>query len=115
MKSVVIAGYARSPFHFAKKGDLTRVRPDDLAAQVVAALVERTKVDPSTIPFSDKVPTATETLDVAFAFWGKLLEAQHTFLTGMVDVYAPASTTAAKVTTVTAASKMIEARIGLFR
>ena len=49
MKSVVIAGYARSPFHFAKKGDLTRVRPDDLAAQVVAALVERTKVDPSTI------------------------------------------------------------------
>ncbi|HLZ65257.1 MAG TPA: thiolase family protein [Aliidongia sp.] len=49
MKSVVIAGYARSPFHFAKKGDLTRVRGDDLAAQVVAALVERTKVDPSTI------------------------------------------------------------------
>ena len=49
MKSVVIAGYARSPFHFAKKGDLTRVRPDDLAAQVIAALVERTKVDPSTI------------------------------------------------------------------
>jgi acetyl-CoA acyltransferase len=49
MKSVVIAGYARSPFHFAKKGDLTRVRADDLAAQVVAALVERSKVDPSTI------------------------------------------------------------------
>ena len=49
MKSVVIAGYARSPFHFAKKGDLTRVRPDDLAAQVVAGLVERTKIDPSTI------------------------------------------------------------------
>ena len=49
MKSVVIAGYARSPFHFAKKGDLIRVRPDDLAAQVVAALVERTKVDPATI------------------------------------------------------------------
>src|ERR1700712_2433868 len=49
MKSVVIAGYARSPFHFAKKGDLTRVRPADLAAQVVAALVERTKVDPATI------------------------------------------------------------------
>ena len=49
MKSVVIAGYARSPFHFARKGDLVRVRPDDLAAQVVAALVERTKVDPATI------------------------------------------------------------------
>ena len=25
-------GYARSPFHFANKGDLTRVRPDDLTA-----------------------------------------------------------------------------------
>ncbi|MBB3064076.1 thiolase family protein [Limibacillus halophilus] len=43
-RSVVIAGYARSPFHFAKKGDLTRVRPDDLAAQVVAQLVTRTGV-----------------------------------------------------------------------
>jgi acetyl-CoA acyltransferase len=49
MKSVVIAGYARSPFHFAKKGALAKVRPDDLAAQVVAALVERTKIDPGTI------------------------------------------------------------------
>ena len=49
MKSVVIAGYARSPFHFAKKGGLTKVRPDDLAAQVVAALVARTGIDPATI------------------------------------------------------------------
>ena len=49
MKSVVIAGYARSPFTQAKKGALARVRPDDLAAQVVRALVERTKVDPADI------------------------------------------------------------------
>jgi acetyl-CoA acyltransferase len=49
MKNVVIAGYARSPFHFAKKGGLARVRPDELAAQVVAALVERSKVDPKEI------------------------------------------------------------------
>jgi acetyl-CoA acyltransferase len=46
MKNVVIAGYARSPFHFAGKGALTRVRPDDLAAQVIEALVERTGVEP---------------------------------------------------------------------
>jgi acetyl-CoA acyltransferase len=46
MKSVVIAGYARSPFHFARKGDLAKVRPDELAAQVVAGLLERTKVNP---------------------------------------------------------------------
>jgi acetyl-CoA acyltransferase len=44
MQNVVIAGYARSPFTLAKKGDLARLRPDDLAAQVVAALIARTKV-----------------------------------------------------------------------
>jgi acetyl-CoA acyltransferase len=45
MKDIVIAGYARSPFHFAHKGALTKVRPDDLAAHVVRGLVERTGVD----------------------------------------------------------------------
>jgi len=45
MKDVVIAGYARSPFTFAKKGQLVKVRPDELAAQVVRALVERTGID----------------------------------------------------------------------
>jgi acetyl-CoA acyltransferase len=45
MSNVVIAGFARSPFTLATKGALARVRPDDLAAQVVAALVERTKVN----------------------------------------------------------------------
>ena len=63
------------------------------------------KPDPSLIPFKDKVPTASETLDVAFGFWGKLLDAQHTFLAGMVDVYAPKAP-AAKVTTVTATKKV---------
>ena len=43
-KSVVIAGFARSPFHFAHKGALTKVRPDDLAAQVVEALITRSGV-----------------------------------------------------------------------
>jgi acetyl-CoA acyltransferase len=45
MKSVVIAGYARSPFHPAHKGALARVRPDDLAAQVIRGLIERSGVD----------------------------------------------------------------------
>jgi len=44
-KNVVIAGYARSPFHFASKGSLTKVRPDDLAATVVRGLLEKTGVD----------------------------------------------------------------------
>src|SRR4029079_454382 len=47
MKNVVIAGYARSPFTLAKKGELAKVRPDDLAAQTIRALVERTGVDPA--------------------------------------------------------------------
>ena len=45
MKNVVIAGYARSPFHFAHKGLLAKVRPDDLAAQVVRGLIDRTGVN----------------------------------------------------------------------
>ncbi|MFL5283437.1 MAG: thiolase family protein [Rhodopila sp.] len=49
MTSAVIAGYARSPFHFASKGTLARVRPDDLAAQVVRALISRSGVKPEDI------------------------------------------------------------------
>jgi acetyl-CoA acyltransferase len=41
----VISAYARSPFHFAKKGALAQVRPDTLAATVVTGLLERTGLD----------------------------------------------------------------------
>src|SRR5271163_1729340 len=43
----VIAAYARSPQHFARKGALAQIRPDTMAAQVVAGLLERTKLDPA--------------------------------------------------------------------
>jgi len=43
----VIAGYARSPFTLANKGALARTRPDDIAAEVIAALVARTGITPS--------------------------------------------------------------------
>jgi acetyl-CoA acyltransferase len=49
MKNVVIAGYVRSPFHFARKGDLAKVRPDEMSGQVVRALIERTGVNPADI------------------------------------------------------------------
>lgn len=45
----VIVGYARSPFHFAHKGELTGVRADELAGQVVRKLVEGVRIDPATI------------------------------------------------------------------
>ncbi len=43
----VISAYARSPFHFAKKGALAEVRPDTLAAGVVKGLLQRTDLDPA--------------------------------------------------------------------
>ena len=47
MTRTVIAAYARSPFTPAKKGELASVRPDDLAAQVIAALVKNSGVNPA--------------------------------------------------------------------
>lgn len=43
-KSVVICGFKRSPMHFANKGALARVRPDDIAAEVIKVLVADTGV-----------------------------------------------------------------------
>lgn len=45
----LISAFARSPQHFAKKGALASIRPDDLAAQVVIGLLARTALDPALI------------------------------------------------------------------
>ena len=47
MSEAVIAGYARSPFTPASKGALAKVRPDELMAQVVHGLPERSGADPA--------------------------------------------------------------------
>ncbi|SEB13096.1 acetyl-CoA acetyltransferases [Thiothrix caldifontis] len=44
MKSVVIAGYARTPFTLANKGAFAKVRPDDLATAAVLGLLAKTGV-----------------------------------------------------------------------
>ncbi|NCT41322.1 MAG: thiolase family protein [Alphaproteobacteria bacterium] len=44
-KPVVICGFKRSPMHFANKGELAKTRPDDMAAEVVKALVAETGVN----------------------------------------------------------------------
>ena len=49
MTQTVIAGYARSPFTLASKGALARVRPDNMVAQVVRGLIEKTGVKPEDI------------------------------------------------------------------
>lgn len=48
-RKVVIAGYARSPYTPAGKGELKDVRADDLVAQTVRGLIEKTGVDPKLI------------------------------------------------------------------
>ena len=45
----LISAYARTPFHFARKGALAGVRPDTLAAAAVTGLVQRTGIDPATL------------------------------------------------------------------
>ena len=47
MNHAVIVGYVRSPFHFATKGALARIRADDLAATVVKGVVSKSGIDPN--------------------------------------------------------------------
>ena len=42
-KKTLIAGYVRSPFTIARKGALAAVRPEDLSAQVIRALLSKVK------------------------------------------------------------------------
>ena len=56
MIPVVIAGYARSPFTPAFKGELARVRPDEIASQVVRGLLQRTGIEPEKIEGSSVRP-----------------------------------------------------------
>ena len=49
MKNVVIAGYVRSPFTLARKGQLAKVRPDEMGAQVVRELLAKTGVNAADI------------------------------------------------------------------
>ena len=47
--AAVIAEYVRTPFHFARKGGLIDVRPDDLVAIAIKELVQRSGVNPADI------------------------------------------------------------------
>ncbi|MAU85375.1 MAG: acetyl-CoA C-acyltransferase [Euryarchaeota archaeon] len=79
MMPAVIAGYARSPFTPAKKGELARTRPDDIAATVINGLIEETGVDPSLIEdliVGTAFPEAEQGFNVARMI---------TFLTGLPE------------------------------
>ena len=47
--SVVIAGFARSPFTRAMKGKLSMKRPDDIASEVINALIRDNNLNPELI------------------------------------------------------------------
>lgn len=49
MPRAVISAYVRSPFALAHKGALARVRPDDLLAQTIKGLLQKTGVKPADI------------------------------------------------------------------
>lgn len=46
---IVLVGFKRTPFHFASKGDLAKIRPDDMMSDIVKALINETGVDPKTL------------------------------------------------------------------
>ncbi len=49
MYNSVIAGYSRSPFTMASKGNLIHVKPVNLLAEVIKNLVSKSKIDPDDI------------------------------------------------------------------
>ncbi|MGI9511968.1 MAG: thiolase family protein [Anderseniella sp.] len=68
MKPVVIVDYVRSPFTPANRGALSSMRADDLAAQVIRGLIDRTGIDP--VEIEDLIvgcafPEAEQGLNVA--------------------------------------------------
>ena len=49
MPKAVIAGYSRSPFTIANKGELVSVRPEDILSEVIKDLVSKSKINPEDI------------------------------------------------------------------
>jgi len=49
MPNAVVAGYSRSPFTIANKGDLVSVRPENLLSEVIKDLVKKSKINPEDI------------------------------------------------------------------
>ena len=49
MYKSVIAGYSRSPFTMAKKGELIDVKPVNLLADVIKNLISKSKINPEDI------------------------------------------------------------------
>jgi len=77
MYKSVIAGYVRSPFTMAKKGELIDVKPVNLLAEVIKNLVSKSKINPNDVE-DIVIGCAFQVGEQCFNI-GKLV----TFLTGM--------------------------------
>ena len=77
MYKAVIAGYSRSPFTMAKKGDLIEIKPVNLLAEVIKNLISKSQVNPNEIE-DVVIGCAFQVGEQCFNI-GKLV----TFLTGM--------------------------------
>ena len=62
------------------------------ALRASASAFDGVMPDTSKIPFADKLPSPAETIETTFAFTGRLLEAQHAFLSSLLEISAPPST-----------------------
>jgi hypothetical protein len=56
------------------------------ALRTTSAAFDGVLPDTSKIPFADKMPSPAETIDMTFAFTSRLLEAQHAFLSSLVEI-----------------------------
>jgi hypothetical protein len=66
------------------------------ALQSTSSAFDTFRPDPAKIPFADQLPTPAETVDTTFSFAGRLLEAQHSFLSGLAEMSMPPKTTVTK-------------------
>ena len=57
------------------------------ALRATSSSFDMIKPDPSLFPLAELMPSAAETLEVSFDFVGKLLDAQRSFLAGVVEIY----------------------------
>ena len=71
----------------------------------VAGTVQRVLPEPARGPLAANLPLATEAADQAFGFAGKVLEAQHKFVTRVLTAVTPKETTPAPKSSTKAAAK----------
>jgi hypothetical protein len=59
------------------------------ALRSTSSAFDTVRPDMSRVPFIDKLPTPTETVESTFSFADRLLAAQHAFISGLVEISMP--------------------------